>query len=81
MRVIGIVGNILMVLTLHKGRLKDPYYFYLKCIALASLIYLLASLGDVLLDCAACQYSVETFFYLVRYYWSVQKGKRDRIDF
>lgn len=68
-RVIGIVGNVLLLLTLHRARLFNSPFVYLKCIALASLVHLLAMMAFGVNDCSACQFSADTYYYLITFQW------------
>lgn len=77
---IGIVGHTLMLLTLRYGQLSDSPYVYLKCIALGSFFYEVVSLCEDPVYCPACQYSVETFYNLYVYQWSVNEIRNQKIE-
>ena len=65
---IGIVGNSVLLLTIHRGNLNESPYVYLRCIALAGLILLVGVLGLAIASCQTCQYSFETEYYMRVYH-------------
>lgn len=64
-----------MLLTIHYGHLKESPYVYLKCIALADIVYLLVEMSLVLVRCDWCQYSLRTAYNMEVYYWFVLIGR------
>lgn len=68
---IGIIGHSLLLLTIYySNKLKtSSSYVYLKCIALANLIYLIFTLIDVPGYCATCQFTDKTVRSPTEYKW------------
>ena len=58
-----------MLLTISYGRLKESPYVYLKCVAVADIVYLLADMSLPVVRCDWCHFSVATAYYLQVYYW------------
>ena len=66
---VGIVGEAATVLTINYGRLRQPAFVYLACIAVADAVFLAFQLVNGLEDCESCEFSMTTMITLKGSIW------------
>ena len=66
---VGVMGQAAMILTIISGRLRQPAFVYLACIAVAEAVFLAFQLVNELENCESCEFSMTTMITIKGTIW------------